>query len=142
MSAGVALFIDYGLPRGDYYHQQRDSGTLPSHYRQRAHADPFAHLGLEDITAWVDFERVAEAADAAGLEVLGFTTQAALLLALGIEAEVAAAPDEAMRIRRASEASQLLMPDEIGETYKALALGRSFDAPLAGFRLRDLRERL
>ena len=107
-----------------------------------AHADPFAHPGLEDLTAWVDFTRVAEAADAAGLEVLGFTTQAALLLALGIEAEVAAAPDEATRIRRASEARQLLMPDEMGETFKAIALGRRCDLPLAGFGLRDLRGRL
>ena len=87
MSAGVALFIDYGLPRREYFHPQRDTGTLRAHYRQRALDSPFAHPGLEDLTAWVDFTRVAEAADAAGLEVLGFATQAALLLALGIEAQ-------------------------------------------------------
>lgn len=142
LSQGVALFIDYGLPRRDYYAAARSEGTLRCHYRQRAHDDPFAHPGMEDITAWVDFTRVAEAADAADLEVLGFATQAALLLGLGIEREVAAAADEATRIRLASEARRLLMPEEMGESFKAIALGRGVDAPLAGFALQDLRNRL
>ncbi len=142
MSRGVALFIDYGLPRRDYYHPQRSAGTLRSHYRQHAHDDPFAHPGLEDLTAWVDFTRVAEGADAAGLEVLGFTTQAALLLGLGIEADVAAASDERTRVARAGEARRLLMPDEMGEAFKAIALGRGWHAPLSGFALQDLRSRL
>ncbi|HWL62989.1 MAG TPA: SAM-dependent methyltransferase [Steroidobacteraceae bacterium] len=142
LSQGVALFIDYGLPRREYYAAARDAGTLRCHYRQRAHDDPFAHPGLEDITAWVDFTRVAEAADAADLEVLGFATQAALLLGLGIEREVAAAADEVTRIRLASEARRLLMPGEMGESFKAIALGRGVDAPLAGFALQDLRNRL
>lgn len=142
MARGVALFIDYGLPRREYYHPQRSSGTLRCHYRQRAHEDPFAHPGLEDITAWVDFTRVAEGADAAGLEVLGYTTQAALLLGLGIEAQVAAATDERSRVMRAGEARRLLMPGEMGEHFKAMALGRGFDATLAGFALHDLRRML
>ena len=142
MSQGVALFIDYGLPRHEYYAPSRDTGTLRCHYRQRAHEDPFAHPGMEDITAWVDFTRVAEAGDAADLEVLGFATQAALLLGLGIEGAVADAGDEATRIRRASEARRLLMPEEMGESFKAIALGRGFDAPLPAFLLQDLRNRL
>jgi len=142
LSRGVALFTDYGLPRGDYYHPGRSTGTLRCHYRQSAHEDPFAHPGMEDITAWVDFTRVAEAADAAGLEVLGFATQAALLLGLGIEQELLAIADETGRIRGASEARQLLMPGEMGETFKAMALGRGWDHPLQGFTIQDLRARL
>lgn len=142
LDQGVALFIDYGLARRDYYDGRRSAGTLRCHYRQRAHDDPFLYPGLQDITAWVDFTRVAEAADAAGLDVLGFTSQAALLLGLGIEAELAAAPDERTRIRRASEARQLLMPQEMGENFKAIALGRNWEAPLAGFAHQDLRARL
>jgi SAM-dependent MidA family methyltransferase len=142
MSQGVALFIDYGLPQGDYYHPRRAAGTLRCHYRHRAHDDPFAHPGLEDITAWVDFTRVAEGAVAAGLDVLGYTTQAGLLLGLGVEADVADAADQKTRIRRASEARRLLMPEEMGENFKAIALGRGFDAPLAGFAPQDLRRML
>jgi SAM-dependent MidA family methyltransferase len=142
MERGVALFIDYGLPRSQYYHPDRDSGTLRCHYRQRAHEDPFAYPGMQDITAWVDFTSVAEAADPADLWVLGFCTQMAALLGLGIEAEIAAAPDETTRLHRASEARQLLMPTEMGETFKMIALGRAFDAPLSVFRVQDLRRSL
>ncbi len=142
MTEGVALFIDYGLPRREYYHPRRASGTLRCHHRHRAHEDPFADPGLTDLTAWVDFTRVAEAADAAGLDVVGFATQAALLLGLGIEGEVAAAPDEPTRIRRASEARQLLMPEEMGETFKVIALGRGWEAGLPGFAHQDLRRML
>jgi SAM-dependent MidA family methyltransferase len=142
LTRGVALFIDYGLPRREYYHPSRIAGTLRCHHRQFAHEDPFAHPGLEDITAWVDFTRIAEASDIAGLDVLGYTTQAGLLLSLGLEAAVAASPDEPTRLRRASEARQLVMPTEMGETFKALALGRDFHTPLRGFALQDLRSKL
>lgn len=142
MTRGVALFIDYGLPRRDYYHPQRAAGTLRCHYRQHAHDDPFLYPGMQDITAWVDFTRIAEAADAAGLEVSGFATQAALLLALGIESDLAAASDERTRVMRAGEARRLLMPDEMGESFKAIALTRDWDAPLAAFRHQDMRPRL
>jgi len=142
LAAGVALFIDYGLPRREYYHRERSAGTLRCHYRHRAHDDPFAHPGMEDITAWVDFTRVAEAADAAGLEVLGFATQAAMLLGLGVERGILDAPDQATQIRRASEARQLLMPNEMGERFKVIALGRDFAAPLDAFAHQDLRRAL
>ena len=89
----MLLLCDYGLPRRHYYHPQRARGTLRCHFRQRAHDDPFINVGVQDITAWVDFTRVAQAACAAGLQVSGFATQAAFLLALGIEGLVAAAAD-------------------------------------------------
>lgn len=142
LQRGVALFIDYGLPRREYYAADRNRGTLRCHYRHRAHDDPFAHPGMEDITAWVDFTRIAEAADNAGLEVLGYATQAGMLLGLGIEAALSASTDERTRIMRAAEARQLLMPNEMGETFKCIALGREWNAPLAAFAYQDLRDRL
>ena len=142
LERGVVLLIDYGLPRAHYYHAQRAAGTLRCHFRQRAHDDPFVNLGVQDITAWVDFTRVAEAASLAGLEVSGFTTQAAFLLALGLERVVAAAPDTASRARLAGEARRLLMPEEMGEAFKVMALTRACETPLTGFRVQDLRRSL
>jgi SAM-dependent MidA family methyltransferase len=142
MTRGVALLIDYGAARREYYHAQREVGTLRCHYRHRALDDPFLHPGLADLTAWVDFTRVAEAADAAQLDVLGYATQMAALLGLGIEADVASHDDATLRARRASEARQLLMPNEMGENFKCMALGRGFDAPLDAFAHQDLRSRL
>ena len=142
LAQGIALFIDYGLPRAEYYHPTRDTGTLRCHYRQRAHDDPFLFPGLQDLTAWVDFTRVAEAGDDCGLEVLGFTTQAAFLLGTGIEGQIVAAPEGVARARLVSQARALLMPEEMGEAFKVLALGRGWDAPLAGFAHQDLLSRL
>jgi SAM-dependent MidA family methyltransferase len=140
---GVALLIDYGLPRAHLYHPERHDGTLRCHFRHRAHDDPFINVGLQDITAWVDFTRVADAADAAGLEVLGFVTQAAFLIGAGMESllttemELADA-DAARRARLAGEARRLMMPGEMGEIFKVIALGRGYDLPLCGFGLQDL----
>ena len=142
LQRGVALFVDYGLSRSEYYRAERSRGTLRCHYRHRAHDDPFAHPGLEDITAWVDFTAVAEAADDCGLEVLGYGTQTGALLGLGIESAIVDAPDERTRIRRAAEARRLLMPTEMGENFKFIALGRGFTEPLAAFAHQDLRRYL
>ena len=98
--------------------------------------------GLQDVSAWVDYTRVAEAATAAGLEVAGYCTQAAFLLAGGIEQELLVAPEGAPRARLAAQARELLMPGEMGEVFKAMALTRRIDAPLAGFELQDLRRLL
>jgi SAM-dependent MidA family methyltransferase len=142
LGQGLLLLCDYGLPRRHYYHPQRLRGTLRCHYKQRAHDDPCINVGLQDITAWVDFTRAAEAASASGLTVGGFCTQAAFLLACGIEELVGAAPDEVSRARLAGEARRLLMPEEMGEAFKALALTRDVDIPLPGFALQDLRHLL
>jgi SAM-dependent MidA family methyltransferase len=142
LARGVLLLIDYGLPRHEYYHPQRDRGTLRCHFRHRAHDDPLIYPGLQDITAWVDFTRVAEAGVDARLEVAGYCTQAAFLLANGIEAEVAAARDELERARLSSQAQSLLLPGEMGERFKVMALTRDFDEPLGGFALQDLRRTL
>ena len=142
LARGVLLLIDYGLPRREYYHPQRVHGTLRCYFRHRAHEDALLYPGLQDISAWVDFTRAAEAGSEAGLEVAGFCTQAAFLLANGIEADVAAASTTGERARLAAEARQLLLPGEMGESCKAIALSRELDLSLRGFALQDLRRAL
>ncbi len=125
-----------------YYHPQRAAGTLRCHFRQRAHDDAFSHPGLTDITSWVDFTAVAEAADAAGFQVAGFATQAAFLLGGGIEAHLARASDgasERERVELAHGARQLLLPGEMGESFKVMLLAKGIATPLSGMRLQDLR---
>lgn len=142
LESGVFLLFDYGLPRAHYYHPERVDGTLRCHFKQRAHGDPFVNVGVQDITAWVDFTRVAEAAVAANLDVLGFVTQAAFLLATGIEDMAAQAGTILERVQRAGEARKLLLPGEMGEAFKVMALGKNHESPLTGFSLQDLRRSL
>jgi len=141
---GVLLFIDYGLPRREYYSEERAGGTLLCHFRHRFHDDPLQRLGLQDITAWVDFTAVAEAARAAGLHIAGYTTQAHFLIGCGIGEYVANAAelDVVQRVNLSRQTMLLTLPGEMGERFKAIALAREFDLPLRGFAVRDLRHAL
>jgi len=139
LGRGAALLLDYGLARSEYYHPQRGGGTLRCHFRHRAHEQPLLYPGLQDISAWVDFTRVAEAAVDAGLSIAGYCSQAAFLLGTGIEADLADSATALERARLASEARQLLLPEAMGESFKVMALTREPDAALRGFQYQDLR---
>jgi SAM-dependent MidA family methyltransferase len=144
LRTGAVLWFDYGLPRAQYYLAERHDGTLICHYRHRVSGDPFAHVGLQDITAWVDFTSVAESSREAGFDLAGFTTQAHFLAGNGIDQEMrlAAGEDENLFARLANQARQLLLPGEMGERFKAMAWLRGLDMPLSGFGLLDLRHTL
>ncbi len=142
LGRGLALVVDYGFPRREYYHPQRADGTLMCHYRQRSHSDPLALTGLQDITAHVDFSAAAQAAAGAGLEVAGFVSQADFLLASGVLDEVAATGSEWERLARANEVRRLTLPGQMGEAFKVLGLTHGLAVDLRGFALRNRRDRL
>lgn len=144
LNRGVVLLVDYGFPRHEYYHPQRHEGTLMCHYRHRAHDNPLILVGLQDITAHVDFTAMAQAAVDSGLDVLGYTSQAAFLLGSGLDELLARSDPEDARthITLAAEAKRLTLPSEMGELFKVLALGRGVDTPLRGFAVDDRRGRL
>lgn len=135
LERGALLLLDYGLPRHEYYHPGRNGGTLRCHYRHRAHDELFSWPGLSDITAHVDFTAVAEAGHGAGLEVLGYTSQASFLINLGLGEMLAArrATDENSGLRAAGAVQMLISPNEMGELFKVIALGRGIEEPLRGF---------
>ncbi|MCG5540639.1 MULTISPECIES: class I SAM-dependent methyltransferase [unclassified Halorhodospira] len=139
---GVMLWLDYGYPRREYYLSERHRGTLLCHFRHRAHDDPFFLPGLQDITAFVDFTAVADAALAGGLEVLGYTPQGPFLMAAGLdqlaETELAGA-DAAGQLAISNQVQRLTHPGDMGERFKVLALGRGYQGPLSGFTLADRR---
>jgi SAM-dependent MidA family methyltransferase len=147
LGRGLALFIDYGYPRREYYLPERRDGTLMCHYRHQAHGDAFFWPGLQDITAWVDFTALAEAATACDLEVLGYSSQAMFLLGCGLDQAIAGGlagrPDGGLSL--SAETRQLTLPGMMGERFQVMGLGRGLDpedAPLCGFSLQDLRYRL
>jgi SAM-dependent MidA family methyltransferase len=126
---GILLAIDYGFPRREYYHPQRLMGTLMCHYRHRSHADPLWLPGLNDITAHVDFSAMAQAAHDAGLDVLGYASQAHFLVNCGLLDAVG----RAGTAQASSAAHRLVSEAEMGELFKVLAVGRGIDTPLIGF---------
>ncbi|MCP4473638.1 MAG: SAM-dependent methyltransferase [Gammaproteobacteria bacterium] len=137
--SGAMLLSDYGYPRRDYYHPDRRNGTLVCYYKHHCHDDPLILAGLQDITAHVDFTLVAESAAAVDLTVAGFTHQAAFLFNCGLaQMEVALSdPTLAQALRK------LLLPGEMGEACKVMALTRNLDEKaLIGFANHDRRHQL
>lgn len=141
LNQGAVILVDYGYPRREYYHAQRHGGTLVCHYRHRAHDNPLRWPGLQDLTAFVDFTAVAEAADAAGLAVVGYTSQAQFLLASGVLEELARIAEPLAMARLAEEARQLMLPGEMGEKFQVMMLGRDLDDDELAFAV-DYRHRL
>ncbi|MBF6057827.1 class I SAM-dependent methyltransferase [Thiomicrorhabdus heinhorstiae] len=143
IAQGALLLVDYGYTRQEYYQAARVMGTLRCHYQHRAHQNPFFYPGLQDITAHVDFTAVAEAAYDNGFKVAGFTTQAHFLMGSGLlEMSVDPEMDLGQQIRTAQQIKTLTLPDEMGETFKVIALTKGIEKSLIGFSVRDLRHQL
>lgn len=123
---GAAFFIDYGFPEGEYYHPQRTGGTLMCHRAHQADADPLVAVGDKDITSHVNFTGIALAAQDAGLDVLGYTTQAHFLLNCGLLEHLAGASAQ-----RVAPAQKLITEHEMGELFKVIGLARHCDSLLA-----------
>jgi SAM-dependent MidA family methyltransferase len=140
---GMMLWIDYGHNQADYYHAQHSDGTLMCYYRHHGHSDPFVYPGLQDITAHVDFTQLAVAAQHADLALLCYTTQAQFLLAADLErfyqAAVAQQPDQAAAT--ALHMRRLIMPDQMGERFKVMVLGKQLEC-VAAYAAFDQRYRL
>jgi SAM-dependent MidA family methyltransferase len=141
---GVILLVDYGYSRREYYHPQRLAGTLSCYYRHRRHDDPFLYVGLQDITASVDFTLLAESARSAGLDVAGFTTQSSFLIACGLDELIRqySNGDGKKLLHYSQQAGQLILPGEMGENVKVMALVRGAQPPLMGFQFSDHTHRL
>jgi len=141
LEAGAVFIFDYGFPQHEYYHPDRNQGTLMCHYHHQTHANPFIHIGEQDITAHVDFTHVAEAAHAAGFHVAGYTNQASFLLGNGLLSLLESKMDERFNLSQQA-VKILLQPSEMGELFKVIALTKQIDFPLNGFRDHDKRASL
>lgn len=145
LGTGLLLVIDYGYPRAEFYLAERDQGTLMCYSRHQAHADPYRDIGLQDITAHVDFTALAEAGQSAGLALAGYTTQAHFLIGCGIDGLIAEAggTDPAAMLALTAGAKQLLLPSLMGERFQVMGLAKGLESlALSGFSVRDLSARL
>ena len=138
LGRGVIFLVDYGFPEHEYYHPQRSGGTLMCHRAHRADTDPLADIGLKDITAHLDFTALALTGQSAGLDVVGYTSQARFLLDCGVAELLAAAS-----VRERVDATKLVHEHEMGELFKVLAFAKGLPgfAPI-GFASGDRRHRL
>ncbi len=139
LACGIVLLFDYGLSRREYYAPDRRGGWLRCHFRHHAHDDPLIYPGIQDITAWVDFSAVADAAVYAGARIAGYVNQALFLAAGGLDAEFRAfdGESELRRMQLSAGIKTLTLPGEMGERFKVMALVKGDIETPAAFGIAD-----
>jgi len=142
ISEGTVLLIDYGMDKSEYFHPQRNDGTLKCFFNHNSSDDPFSNIGNQDITTSVNFSDIAESAVDAGFEISGYCTQAMFLISLGIENYLLDEEDNDNRMKLAQEVKQLVLPGAMGEVFKVLALSKKQTVKLDGFKEQDLTNKL
>ena len=141
---GCMIFIDYGFDAAQYYHPQRNQGTLIGHYRHHVIHNPFDFIGLADLTAHVNFTDIAQAGTDAGLDLIGYLPQSHFLLNLGITELLAQTgkTDSAAYIREAAAVQKLIDQHEMGELFKVIAFGKNINIDWIGFCFGDICHKL
>lgn len=145
LTQGAAIIIDYGFPAAEYYHPQRSQGTLMCHFRHHAHPEALCLPGIQDITAHVDFSAIAEKATEAGLDVVGYTSQANFLINCGMLDLLSTLDPEDVEsyALHIGPAQKLLSEAEMGELFKVMMLAKDIkDLNPIGFSQADRRSQL
>ena len=146
LKKGIAIFVDYGYPQNEFYLPERRDGTLIAHYRHRAHNNVLRYPGLQDLTAFVNFSALANSGRLAGLDLMGYTSQALFLMGSGLDQVVQdrLSGDAGQDMAINNEVRHLVLPDLMGEKFQVMAFGRGWpeNKPLRGFSFRDLKSRL
>jgi SAM-dependent MidA family methyltransferase len=142
MIDGTVLLIDYGMTDAEYFHPQRNQGTLKCFSNHKSSDNPFIHIGKQDITASVNFSKIASIAKESGFKVSGYTTQSMFLISLGIDNYLKNEENEEKKVKIAQEIKQLVLPGTMGEVFKVMALSKKQSVKLEGFKELDLTKRL
>lgn len=136
---GFAFLLDYGLTRREYYAADRAEGWFRCHFRHHVHNNPLILSGIQDLTAWVDFSEVADAAAGCGLEIAGYSAQAQFLLGGGLQAEMQGFAEfpVSRQVQLSGQIKTLTLPAEMGEHFKCIGLRRGDISTPSGFALAD-----
>ena len=139
LKQGVILMIDYGFGAAEYYHPQRNLGTLMCHYQHYAHDNPLVNVGLQDITAHVNFTQIAHTGQVHGIRLAGYVNQAQFLINCGILDVLSqtSPTDMSTYAPLAAAAQKLLSPAEMGELFKVIGFTKNVEEDLSGFKSGD-----
>ncbi|WP_116963860.1 class I SAM-dependent methyltransferase [Fastidiosibacter lacustris] len=141
LKQGVVFICDYGYQRPLYYNEARTIGTLQCYYKHHVHDNPLIYVGVQDITAHVDFTALAEAAQRLGFELDGFSTQGAFLSSAGI---LSCYQSEIKRLKQVEalaltqQLNQLTLGTDLAENFKVMTLSYHYDHVIDAFDHIDL----
>ena len=141
LDVGLFLTFDYGFPESEYYHSQRQAGTLMAHHRHHAIQDPFYLPGLCDLTTHVEWSQIARSALANKVDDVFLSNQASYLLDAGIgeiALEIADPRDPEVFLPISNSLQKLLSEAEMGELFKVFAFSKNLEQLLPGTSLENL----
>lgn len=138
----IIFLVDYGYPQTEYYHPQRNMGTLRCYYQHQQVDNPFMNPGLQDITADVDFTSVAKSASFLQMGVLSFSSLRNFMLANNLLDWRPSGHDEMERLAQIAQLKQLTLGSAVSERFQVMVLGKGIDYGADHFTLRDMRIRL
>jgi SAM-dependent MidA family methyltransferase len=135
LARGFVITIDYGYQAEELYSPLRPAGTFLCYQGHRAFSDPFALLGLQDMTSHVDFTSLIMRGEEYGLKLTGLVPQYRFLLALGIlelMAQLGKGKGEAEALNERLTIKNLILPGGMGECFKVLIQHKGIDMPELG----------
>jgi len=115
------VFIDYGDETTELTGTHRMDGTLLCYREHRAHNDPYAWPGQQDITAHVNFSHIRRSMERHGAKEIWYGTQKRFLVEAGImERLIAHSYSDPFHpiVRRNRAIRQLLLSDGMSELFK------------------------
>ncbi|MDD2308903.1 MAG: SAM-dependent methyltransferase [Desulfuromonadaceae bacterium] len=134
LQRGFILTIDYGYPAPELYTPLRKLGTLLCYYRHQTEENPYLRLGLQDITAHVDFTTLMNCGEDLGLQNVWFGEQYRFLMSAGIIEELEdlersdVSDEEKLRLRLTFK--KLIVPQGgMGDTFRVLLQSKGVDNP-------------
>lgn len=144
LGQGVVFLIDYGCTRTEYYEPVNSEGKLICYFQHHPHGDPLLYPGIQDVTSHVDFSLVADAFQKQGLNVAGYTNQSFFLAGCGLESlyQELDSSDEKKLDEESRSLERLIMPNAMGEIFKAIAIAKDIDVDLIGFSVSNQKDSL
>lgn len=130
LEQGLLLMIDYGFRQQEYYHPQRNTGTLMAHFHHQALSNVLALPGISDITCHINFSNLFHSIENEENAQSFFSSQASYLLDAGITNLVLqqSDPRDSQQMISISNGIQKLISEaEMGELFKVLAFGKNLE---------------
>ncbi len=127
LRCGRLLTIDYGLSDEEFFQPERKNGTLRACHRHHLSGDVLANVGEQDLTAHVNFTRIAQAGEAAGLKSAALVSQEKFLVQIAEQAWKRPAEFGEWTPARTRQFQTLSHPEHFGRPFRVLVQSRPAD---------------
>jgi len=121
---GKLLTIDYGLTEQESLSPERSAGTLRGYLRHAATSDVLANPGEQDLTAHLNFSRLCQIGESAGLTTEGLFSQEEFLTRMAAAVIQGGETLGPWTTQRTRQFKTLTHPAHLGRAFRVLVQSR------------------